>query len=55
MNYVKGEGEQSSGTLTAPLEGIHGWYFANPQFEPVTVELTLAGFYRLEPGIIGVH
>jgi hypothetical protein len=55
MNYMAGQGAESSGTLTAPIEGIHGWYFANPEFEPVTIELGLAGFYRLEPGIIGVH
>lgn len=55
MDYVKGLADQSNGTLTAPIDGIHGWYFANPEFEPVTVELKMAGFYRLEPGIIGTH
>lgn len=55
MDYIKGQAAQSSGTLTAPLDGIHGWYFANPTFEDVSVELTLAGYYTLEPGIIGVH
>lgn len=55
MDYLKGQGEQGSGTLTAPLTGIHGWYFANPTFEDVSVELTLAGYYSLEPGLIGIH
>lgn len=55
MNYIAGQGASSSGTLTAPIGGIHGWYFANPEFEPITIELTLAGYYRLEPGLIGVH
>ena len=55
MNYVKGQGAESNGTLTAPIDGIHGWYFASSAFEPVTVELSMAGYYRLEPGVIGVH
>lgn len=55
MNYLQGRAEEGHGTLTAPIDGIHGWYFANPAFEAIAVELTLAGFYRLEPGIIGIH
>lgn len=55
MNYIKGEADHGSGTLTAPLSGIHGWYFANPTFEDQTVELTLSGYYTLEPGLIGIH
>lgn len=55
MDYGKGTAEAGNGALTAPLTGIHGWYFANPTFEDVTVELTLAGFYTLEPGLIGIH
>lgn len=55
MDYVKGTAQEGNGVLTAPLEGIHGWYFANPTFEDVTIELTLAGFYTLEPGLIGIH
>lgn len=55
MDYIKGQASEGHGTLTAPLSGIHGWYFANPTFEDVTVELTLAGYYSLEPGLIGIH
>jgi len=55
MEYGKGTASEGSGALTAPLSGIHGWYFANPTFEDVTVEVTLAGFYTLEPGLIGIH
>lgn len=51
MEYGKGTATEGSGSLTAPLSGIHGWYFANPTFEDVT----LAGFYTLEPGLIGIH
>lgn len=55
MDYSKGTADASNGALTAPLTGIHGWYFANPTFEDVTVELTMAGYYTLEPGLIGIH
>lgn len=55
MDYIKGQAGEGHGTLTAPLSGIHGWYFANPTFEEVTVELTMAGYYQLGPGIIGIH
>lgn len=55
MSYIKGTSNGENGTLTAPIEGIHGWYFANPAFEPIEVELHLSGFYRLEPGIISVR
>ncbi len=55
MNYLKGEAGELSGTLNAPIDGIHGWYFANSAFEPVTIELRMAGYYRLEPGLIGIH
>jgi hypothetical protein len=37
----------SSGTLTAPFSGIHGWYWENTGSEPVTVTLTTAGYYNL--------
>ncbi|SFZ86849.1 hypothetical protein SAMN02983003_4044 [Devosia enhydra] len=55
MDYAKGTATEGNGALTAPLSGIHGWYFANPTFEDVSVELTLAGYYTLEPGLIGIH
>lgn len=55
MNYIKGTAEEGNGALTAPITGIHGWYFANPTFEEITVELSLAGYYTLEPGLIGIH
>jgi len=53
MDYIAGEGEGASGTLVAPIDGIHGWYFANSAFdEPARITLTLAGYYTLEPGIM---
>jgi len=53
MDYLAGEAETASGTLVAPIDGIHGWYFANSAFdEPALITLTLAGYYTLEPGVM---
>lgn len=42
----------SHGSVTAALEGWHGWYFVNDSFdEPVEIELTLWGDYELTPGV----
>jgi hypothetical protein len=40
----------SNGALTAPFEGIHGWYFQNQSLKPVVVHLKISGFYDLLPG-----
>jgi len=56
MNYRIDQGKASHGTLVAPIDGIHGWFFANGSFDTdVTVELRLSGYYTLEPGIIGIR
>src|SRR5436190_13090230 len=39
--------DTSSGTLTAPFSGIHGWYWENPGGTEVTVTLSAAGFYNM--------
>jgi hypothetical protein len=36
-----------NGTLNAPFNGIHGWYWENTTAQPVTVSLSTAGFYNL--------
>lgn len=33
------------GTLTAPFNGIHGWYLNNQSDEDVVVQFTVSGFY----------
>ena len=48
QSYEKGDGKsESSGTLTAPFPGIHGWYWENKSDKEITVTLTSAGFYNL--------
>jgi hypothetical protein len=36
---------RGSGSLTAPFAGLHGWYWENPGWTPITISLTSAGFY----------
>ncbi len=47
MFYRRAVGRAGSGALTAPFDGVHGWYFRNDTEEPVVVRLQVAGFYEL--------
>jgi hypothetical protein len=47
QSYEKSAGAQQNGTLSAPFNGIHGWYWENTTTQPVTVSLSSAGFYNL--------
>ena len=49
MFYRKATGTRDNGTLTAPFEGIHGWYLQNQSERPVVIRLRLAGFYTIIP------
>jgi hypothetical protein len=42
--WVEPAQREASGTLTAPFDGNHGWFWVNRGDEPVTVELQVAGF-----------
>lgn len=46
LSYGEGEGKSQEGSFTAPFTGHHGWYWLNYNEEPVTIELTLNGYYR---------
>lgn len=46
-SYKESTGQQSSGALTAPFEGSHGWYWENNSRTPVTVILNTKGDYRI--------
>lgn len=48
-DYEKGSGAAASGSLTAPVDGIHGWYFRNRSAQPIKIRLKLSGFYELVP------
>lgn len=45
MAYAKGEGTFQSGSFTAPFAGYHGFYFMNIEEGPITVRLTVSGFW----------
>lgn len=49
------EGSGHSGSLVAPFDGEHGWYWLNYNDFPVTVTLDVSGFYddTVDYGIFG--
>lgn len=46
-SYKETTDSQSSGSLSAPFEGSHGWYWENKSAAPVTVVLNTKGAYRI--------
>ena len=46
-SYAEAYSNNMTGTLIAPFEGIHGWYFRNKNKEDVTVNIKLKGQYQL--------
>lgn len=42
--HQDGEGQ---GSLIAPFDGIHGWYFNNQSEEDISIQLRVAGFYEV--------
>jgi len=46
-SYQETTDSQSSGSLSAPFEGAHGWYWENKTAAPVTVVLNTKGAYRI--------
>lgn len=47
--YRQAYGDHQQGALTAPFDGIQGWYFQSSAARPVVVRLRLSGFYELVP------
>lgn len=39
-------GQEGRGSLVAPFSGEHGWYWLNISDKPVTITLTVTGYYR---------
>ncbi|PLR09238.1 hypothetical protein CFHF_19070 [Caulobacter flavus] len=48
-DYERSSGAGANGSLVAPVDGIHGWYFRNRSDKPIKVRLKLSGFYELVP------
>ena len=54
IEYWKDTRDRASGALTAPFDGVHGWYFQNQSGRTVSVTVRMSGFYDLvEPGAYG--
>ena len=47
VEFAKATAAGSHGSLTAPIDGVHGWYWRNDSEKSVTVRLKLSGFYEL--------
>jgi hypothetical protein len=45
LSYGEGEARGQTGSFVAPFAGHHGWYWLNYNAEPVTIELTIEGYY----------
>jgi hypothetical protein len=47
--YKQATGTSANGALTAPFDGVHGWFFQNQSANPVVVRVKVSGFYELIP------
>ena len=47
MIYDSHQADREQGSLAAPFDGIHGWYFNNEGEQDIVVDLRVVGFYRL--------
>jgi hypothetical protein len=45
VSYKAGNAAESHGSLIAPFEGIHGWYWKNNTEKPMEIKLMMAGVY----------
>lgn len=49
IDYRKARLLADQGSLTAPIDGIFGWYFRNHSPDPIMIRLEIEGFYTLAP------
>ena len=49
IDYRKARLLADQGSLTAPIDGIFGWYFRNHSPDPIIIRLEIEGFYTLVP------
>lgn len=45
IRYKEGEESGSAGSLVAPFDGNHGWYWLNIENNPIEITLEVSGFY----------
>ncbi len=46
IRYAESETPEHSGSLVAPFDGNHGWYWLNIEEQPITITLEVHGFYE---------
>jgi hypothetical protein len=46
IRYAESETAENSGSLVAPFNGNHGWYWLNIEEEPITISLEVHGYYN---------
>ncbi len=46
IRYAESEEASGSGSVVAPFDGNHGWYWLNIEEEPIRIELKVHGFYE---------
>ena len=44
--YSDGTASREQGSVVAPYTGEHGWYWVNEGDNPVTIKLSLSGYYK---------
>jgi hypothetical protein len=49
VDYAKGEALAQAGSLTAPMDGIFGWYFRNTGDDPLMIRLEVEGYFEVIP------
>ena len=45
VRYRESGDSEENGSLVAPYDGEHGWFWANMDNKPVNLELTVSGYY----------
>ena len=46
IRYLESEEAAASGSLVAPFDGNHGWYWLNIEENPVKIELEVSGYWE---------
>jgi hypothetical protein len=46
IRYLESETNGESGSLVAPFDGNHGWYWLNIEENPIRIELEVHGYYE---------
>ena len=46
IRYLESESDGESGSLVAPFDGNHGWYWLNIEENPIRIELQIHGYYE---------